>query len=295
MIGIYLIKCKSENKVYIGQSNNIKKRYNEHIRKLKLKIHPNCYLQDDFDKYGESDFCCELLFELSKKEFSRQKLYELEIQYISKYDSTNRDKGYNIESGGLGKGRFSQETIEKMKISQTGKHQSEETKKLLSEQRKGKPSHWRGKTQSQDHINKRTDCQFGKIWVNNGIESKFVTEEEAKHLIDLGYKYGRPFFKRIKGKKYKYQDNLYTLPQISEMCGISDKTLRERLNKGWSIEKATTTSTNGTYFYNGEYLPLTTICKINNLDYEVIRSRIRRGMSLENAILKPIFKRKNKG
>ena len=74
MIGIYLIRCKSENKIYIGQSKNIKKRYNDHIRKLKLNIHPNCYLQEAFNKYGGDDFSCEILFLLEEKQFSRQKL-----------------------------------------------------------------------------------------------------------------------------------------------------------------------------------------------------------------------------
>lgn len=306
MIGIYLIRCKSENKVYIGQSNNIKKRYYDHIRQLKLKTHPNCYLQEAFDKYGESDFCCEVLHELSKTEFSRQKLYELEIQYISQYDSNNRDKGYNLESGGKGKGRSSLETRQKISNNMIGnknnlgcwigKHHSEETKKLLSEQRKGKPSHWRGKKQSKEHTEKITKSKLGKIWVSKGEDSRFVTIEVAEKLLEDGFIKGRPFKKRVKGKKYEYNGKLCTIPQIADLCGISKTVLQSRIRLGWSLEKATTTplidkkDNKGKYLYKGEYLNLKAISRIENIDYEVLRSRLRRGMNLEQAISKPIKK-----
>lgn len=317
MIGIYIIKCNANNKVYIGQSINLKNRLSGHRYQLKKGIHENSHLQNAFNKYGEKCFNYDILEIVDEKDYTKEKLNLLEIKYISLFNSANRDFGYNLDLGGNGKGRASKETCEKLskamkgkfvgrKMSEEtkslmsknnarywlGKHFSEETKKLLSNQRKGKPSHLKGKKQSIEHIQKRTDCQNGKIWINNGIEENFITPIEAKELLNNGFVYGRLFKKRVKGKKYNYNGGLYTIPQIAEMCGIDKTILFGRIRNGWTIEKATTTNKipksdkKGKHFFNGEYLNLTYISKLVGIDYEVLRSRIRRGYTLENAIKK---------
>jgi group I intron endonuclease len=322
MIGIYLIKCNANNKVYIGQSINLKQRIAQHKYALKKNRHTNSYLQNAFNKYGEGAFVFDIVCEIPRCEYTKEKLNALEIQYISHYNSNIKEKGFNIESGGDGVGRASKETCEKLskammgkfvgrKMSdQTkklmslnsakywlGKHHSVETRKRLSEKLRGKPSHLRGQTQSQEHIKKRTECQLGKVWVHKGNNSRFVSNEIAQQLLGEGYIIGRPFQKKVKGKKYEYNGGFYTIPQISEMCKIDKTIISARLRKGWKFEDAvsvpiTSTKTNsGRYLYNGEYLKLTHICKLVNIDYEVLRSRLRRGMSLDEAIAKPIKER----
>ena len=54
--GIYCIENKINNKKYIGQSQNIKTRWNSHIRKLDKNIHDNKYLQSSWNKYGKDNF-----------------------------------------------------------------------------------------------------------------------------------------------------------------------------------------------------------------------------------------------
>ena len=299
MIGIYIIKCNANKKVYIGQSIDIKNRIRGHKYSLRKGTHPNYHLQNAFTKYGESEFTFDVLCEIPKSEYTKEELDLVEIEYISIYKSNDRENGFNIDRGGNGKGRTSEETKEKLRISHIGKRVSEETKKLLSQQRKGKPSHLKGKQQTEEHVQKRIFGQFGKVWVSNGMESKFVTKKEAETLISQGYNYGRPFQKRIKGKKYEYNGELYTIPQIAEMCGISKEIIFGRIRSGWSIEEATTTpkleknDKSGKHFYNGEYLNLTYISKLLNIDYELLRSRLRSGMNLEEAISKPTKRRKN--
>lgn len=317
MIGIYIIKCTANNKVYIGQSINLKNRLRGHKYQLKKGIHANIHLQSAFNKYGENYFNYDILEVVDEKDYTKDKLNLLEIKYISLFNSADRNFGYNLDLGGNGKGRASKETCEKLskamkgkyvgrKMSEEtkslmrknnarywlGKHFSEETKKLLSKQRKGKPSHLKGKKQSIEHIQKRTNCQNGKIWINNGVEEHFTTPIEAKEFLNNGFVYGRLFKKRVKGKKYNYNGGFYTIPQISEMCHIDKHILSERIRNGWTIEKATTTNKipkndkKGKHFFNGEYLNLTYISKLVGIDYEVLRSRIRRGYTLENAINK---------
>lgn len=299
MIGIYIITCKANKKVYIGQSIDIKNRLRGHKYDLRKGIHQNAHMQNAFNQYGESEFLFEVLCEMPKEEYTKDKLNDLEILYISFYQSNDREKGFNIESGGNSNGRVNYETREKMRIAHTGKRFSEETKKLFSLQRRGKPSHLKGSKQTQEHIQKRICGQIGKVWVSKGTDSKFVTKEDAETLLQKGYNYGRPFQKRIKGKKYEYNGELYTIPQIAEMCGISKEIIFGRIRNGWSIEEAITTEKiekndkRGKHFYNGEYLNLTYISKLVNIDYEILRSRLRRGMNLEEAISKPIKQRKN--
>ena len=240
MKGIYLIRCKSENKVYIGQSNNIKKRFSLHLANLRKNKHSNSYLQQAFNKYGENDFTYEVIFELKDNNLDREKLYNLEIYYISLYHSNDRMYGYNIESGGKSFGRVSDETKRKIGNANRGNLHSEETKKRLSEIRKGKPSHWKGKKQTKEHSEKRIKQQFGKVWVNNGVINKFVTKEESKILLTQGFNFGRTYFTRNTGK-YEYNGKKYSLCEIARICGINRSVIFERLKLGWSMEKATNT------------------------------------------------------
>jgi group I intron endonuclease len=60
--GVYKIVNKVNNKIYIGSSAvNITKRFYEHLNSLRHNYHYNFKLQNDFNKYGESNFNFEVL------------------------------------------------------------------------------------------------------------------------------------------------------------------------------------------------------------------------------------------
>lgn len=59
--GIYKIYCKENNRTYIGSSNNIERRFREHISNLKNNKHPNKYLQNSWNKYKENSFIFEII------------------------------------------------------------------------------------------------------------------------------------------------------------------------------------------------------------------------------------------
>ena len=113
MIGIYIIKCNCNGKGYIGQSIDIKKRISEHKSALRHSRHSNSYLQNAFNKYGEKEFSFDILREISPQEYTKQYLDSLEIYYIDLYKSNIINDGFNIESGGNGAGRASEETRKK--------------------------------------------------------------------------------------------------------------------------------------------------------------------------------------
>lgn len=111
-IGIYMIQNMCNNKVYIGQSIDIERRWNDHKYKLNNNKHENLHLQDSFNKYGESNFVFSILCECETDQ-----LNDLEIYYIDKYKSYNSKYGYNLTFGGDYNFAFNDDTIIKMRKS----------------------------------------------------------------------------------------------------------------------------------------------------------------------------------
>lgn len=194
IIGVYIILNNINNKVYIGQSRNIKRRWREH-RKKNLKG----ILYDDIRTYGLENFSFSLLVEIDDSEKTQELLDYYEKLYILKYNSTNEDEGYNIASGGLkyncaertkkilrkkligvnkGKKRSiefknkmrkialerdyshyngkhpSMETKEKIRKAHLGKKASKETKEKMSKARKGIKF-------SEEHSKHKSEAQMG--------------------------------------------------------------------------------------------------------------------------------------
>ncbi len=93
--GIYSITCLINNKIYIGQSVDIKSRFINHRSKLKTKSHRNMHLQRSYDKYGKDNFKFKIIEECLQSE-----LDDREIYWISFYKSNDGTFGFNAESGG---------------------------------------------------------------------------------------------------------------------------------------------------------------------------------------------------
>ena len=93
--GIYGIRNIVNEMIYIGQSYNIHKRWNEHKYDLRTNIHHNQKLQNAWNKYGEKNF---LFFVVEK--CNQDIINDREIFWISYYDSSNRNVGYNLSIGG---------------------------------------------------------------------------------------------------------------------------------------------------------------------------------------------------
>jgi group I intron endonuclease len=138
MIGIYKITSPSK-KVYIGQSRNIKKRWNDYsVHKKKQKDQTAIFYS--LKKYGKENHVFEVIEECSLEE-----LNEREIYYIEKYDSVNN--GLNISRGGyyfwevnVGK-KHKKETIDKMKEywAKNAKPRSKETIAKISKTKQENP------------------------------------------------------------------------------------------------------------------------------------------------------------
>lgn len=103
MFYIYKIINNINNKIYIGQTNNLQKRRNSHFsdsfnkksKGYKLPIH------SAIRKYGKENFSFEIIEEIDES-LGRNYLNEREIFYIEKFQSTIKNNNYNITFGGKG-------------------------------------------------------------------------------------------------------------------------------------------------------------------------------------------------
>lgn len=134
MIGIYKIENIINNKIYIGQSIRIEKRWIDHKKTLRSNSHRNVYLQNAWNKYGEDNFIHEIIEECDVSE-----LNDKEIYWINYYNSTNPLYGYNLDGGGNCNKEVSDITKKKLSISNSGNNNSQshsvvclETKEIFS-------------------------------------------------------------------------------------------------------------------------------------------------------------------
>lgn len=108
---IYKATNLKNNKVYIGQTiNSLEYRQNQHIKDCRRVNYYNNYFHNALIKYGISCWKWEVLEECN----SIEQLNEREIYYIKFYDSTNKEKGYNLKFGGQNGVICYQETKDKI-------------------------------------------------------------------------------------------------------------------------------------------------------------------------------------
>lgn len=127
--GIYKITNKINGKTYIGQSNNCKRRIQEHQQERDIPI-------DMWINFlGKDNFTYEIIESCSLEELDEKEQY-----YIKLYDSINN--GYNIQIGGfnnsIGEGNGRAKLTEKDVIKIRKAYANHENCKQVYEQFKNK-------------------------------------------------------------------------------------------------------------------------------------------------------------
>ena len=94
MIGIYKITNKINNKIYIGQSKDIERRWKQHINNSKNIKHSSYFnpLYIDFRKFGIENFNFEILQTFEK--YNKIELDKAELFFMKKFNTLQN--GYNI-------------------------------------------------------------------------------------------------------------------------------------------------------------------------------------------------------
>lgn len=169
--GIYAIKNIINNKVYIGQSVDINKRFKQHLWGLNHNRHDNPHLQNSWNKYKEENFEFIVLEEV-------EDINNLDIQeqyWIDEFNSYN--DGYNLKLGG---------------VSGRGYKFSEKSKQKMSEAKKGKPSPNKGVSPSKETREKIRESNI-LYYQNNPVS------EETRRKISITSK-GRKCKEEVKEK-----------------------------------------------------------------------------------------------
>ena len=194
--GIYIIKNILNDKIYVGSSINIKKRFQEHRIHLKKRKHTNAHLQKSWDLHGEENF---VFVELEYCD--KTLLLEREQAWIDYYKShKTEDNIYNIcQTAGNTLGRkHTKEAKEKISKNHsdvsgennpmfgkpspnTGVKMPEERRQKISNALKGKKSWNKGLNKlNNDSLKKRAENILGENNPFYGKQHRDETKEKIK-------------------------------------------------------------------------------------------------------------------
>jgi group I intron endonuclease len=159
--GIYAIINNTNLNIYIGSSNNLRHRKNQHLSLLRNNNHFNKKLQNSWNKYGEENFSFEIIEKCYEKD-----LDEKESFWMIFYGSYKSCKGYNLDK------------IKERKIT------SEETREKIS---LNHAKHWKGKKFSKSHV-KRISENNPKFWKDKKLSETHkekLSDSHKKKIIQL--------------------------------------------------------------------------------------------------------------
>lgn len=207
--GIYKIVNKINFKFYIGSSSNIDRRWKKHLSELRKGKHYNSYLQNSFNKYGESSFHLEIIEETTN-------LMEREQHFLDSLQPYS-PIGYNIRlksSGGDGitNNPNRRKILKNIKnaVIKRYKNMTQKDKQDLSNKYSGKNNPFYGKTHS-DETKRKLSKKKKKQYDNLSLEEK---RRRIPHMKQI----------HIKGKIYE------NLRHAADELGVSRKVVCNRIH-----------------------------------------------------------------
>ena len=183
---IYLITNLINQKIYIGQTNNLNRRWHQH--KSSAKCGDNTLvITRAMIKYGIDNF----IFEEIALYETQEEVDIAEMQFINEFNSLNPDKGYNVDIGGNSNPRtpeiikkISDGLLEHYKThpgTNKGKKFSNEWKQNMSKSAMGKPGTNKGKKFPEEWRSKISAALSGKEYK----ERRKFSEEMEKEICRL--------------------------------------------------------------------------------------------------------------
>jgi len=221
---IYITKCKTNGKVYAGQTTkSLQKRSARHISdafSLKCKAY-NSKFYRAMRKYGKDNFVWRVIY----NNIPVKNLSDLEISTIKKF--TSYKNGYNSTIGGEATFGYRHLKESKIKISAgLGEKRSKTTKAKMSAAASGANNAMYGKKHANKTIKKMSEVKAGKY---NGADNPMYGKRHSADTIDkITYR------KREKAKltlaiaeqiRNKYSTGNCTQKSLSILYGVSISTI----------------------------------------------------------------------
>ena len=253
--GIYEIRSIIKpDRIYIGSSLNIRKRWEDHKSELMHNRHANSRLQNHYNKYGQYDLEYSIILLCSKPD-----LIKMEQIFID-----NRDPYFNIckTAGNRLNCKHTEETKIKLRLANLGKKQSEETIKKKSVSLKGHAvsdkareasrrngSLRKGKKLSQEEIEKIISRTRGikrkphseETKRRIGLKSKGrAVSDDRRKKISLAMKGNQHTKGRIMSKEEKEKRRLTARPfpnRKSQKGMKRSDAFKQKIKESWIIRK----------------------------------------------------------
>lgn len=315
--GIYKITCYNNDKFYIGSSTNINRRLKEHVGLLRNNKHSNPRLQKDWNKYGEKNF----KYEIIETIHDTSKLLIKEKWWLDNTKCYERKIGFNISSNPRAgaAGKFIDLTGLKfdrlLVIKYEGKTKNGHSKwlcectckkKIIVSGNNLKSVHTRSCGCLKKEFAGKQNLKHGK--------SKSKIHKIWRDMIQRCTNPRNPVFKDYGGRGvtvcYRWSNkNPIGFQNFYEDVGDPPKRKsfgridNNKLINGYSQEnyrwvtndqKHRNTKRNRNYFMDGRDQCLMDIAQKYKIHPETLRNRLKKGMSIKEALILPIRKRKIK-
>lgn len=258
---VYTIHNIKNNKMYVGLSRNVERRWLKHIRVASGKKTDCKYLvHKAISKYGINNF----VFSIIQSFAMLKDCKNAEIYWIKYFKSKSRDFGYNLTGGGEGLFGFkhseaskekmrskaigrklSQETIEILRIFNTGKIMSPESKKAIGDFHRGVPlskehrekisTARKGMIFTQEHCDNISKAQIG---VRCGEKNPFFGKTHAKESLlkfsGENCKTSKLTSEQVIKIREKYSSGDYSQQKLADEYSVSRENIGNIVNyKRW--------------------------------------------------------------
>lgn len=248
--GIYQIKNTINNKVYVGQSSKVLRRWSQHRRALIDGVHYNRYLQRALDKYGESAFTFDVLEYCDEEHLNDRERYwieETKSEYSCKgynaayaytlFQEYDNNKKINKSKRVPRRNKPSTESIEKLKASLKAYHSVEANrlKDSIARSTVDVDTIVRIKNALKEDIEKSSldiakDHGVSVNTVRHIVQgaSHSLINKEANHVI---VNRDRFLHARINRKVLRLYREAYSYTEIAEETGIHHRNVIRRINQ----------------------------------------------------------------
>lgn len=196
--GIYCIRNKVNNKVYIGKAIDIYKRVKQHITLLNTRSKDeNEHFINSWHKYGKQNFEYFVVEYITSEQLKERELYWQRI-----FKCTDRSKGYNFREDSETGCIVSLETRKKLSEAQIKRY------KDPKERQKASHTYWRDHPEATEEMSKKVSDLTTKYYINQYTKAgEFVKRwNSVREIIKQNPSYKRH---QIYSVCSKYKPSMY--------------------------------------------------------------------------------------